>query len=110
MSKKLQGNGLFESSRMMLPEHREAFIMHQQSLLKKERRQIDDQEKERLSRLIAESMQCRKKVTLVLFTEFNEVELRGIVMKVDQQQNKIRLDQDNDLVWINLADIIDVML
>ncbi|KHF36751.1 hypothetical protein CM49_01057 [Paenibacillus sp. P1XP2] len=35
MSKKLQGNGLFESSRMMLPEHREAYIRHQQRLVRR---------------------------------------------------------------------------
>ncbi|CAH1197661.1 hypothetical protein PAECIP111893_00870 [Paenibacillus plantiphilus] len=30
MSKKLEGNGLWESSRMMLPEHRERLIKHRQ--------------------------------------------------------------------------------
>ncbi|MBW7473156.1 hypothetical protein K0T92_00200 [Paenibacillus oenotherae] len=30
MSKKLKGNGLWESSRMMLPEHREQLIKHRQ--------------------------------------------------------------------------------
>lgn len=107
MSKKLQGNGLFESSRMMLPEHKEAFIQHQQSLLKKLRPQIDDQEKERLSQIITESLQCRKEVTLILFTNFNEAELRGTVVKVDQHQKKVQLTQNNDFVWINVTDIID---
>ena len=110
MSKKLQDNGLFESSRMMLPEHKEAFILHQQNLLKKARPQLDDQEKERLSRLMAESIQCRKKVMLIIFTEFDEVSLSGIVIKVDQQQQKIKLAQNNDFIWINITDIIDVML
>lgn len=107
MSKKLQGNGLFESSRMMLPEHKEAFILHQQSLLKKARPQLDDQEKERFSQIISESMQYSKEITLILFAEFDEVELIGTVIKVEQQQKKIKLAQDNNFVWINEADIIN---
>ncbi|MBP2240772.1 phenylpyruvate tautomerase PptA (4-oxalocrotonate tautomerase family) [Cytobacillus eiseniae] len=109
MSKKLQGNGLFESSRMMLPEHKEAFILHQKSLQKKVRPLIDDQEKERLSQIIFEAMHDRKEVIFVLFEEFNDRELRGIVVKVDQQQKKIQLTQEDTFVWINIADIIDVL-
>ena len=33
MSKKLQQNGIFESSRMMLPEHRETYILIRNNLL-----------------------------------------------------------------------------
>lgn len=107
MSKKLQGNGLFESSRMMLPEHKEAYILHQQSLQKKSRPQIDEQEKERLSQIIAESLQCKKEINLELFGEFDEAEVRGVVTKVDQQLQKVKLTQDDDFVWINVGDIID---
>ncbi|GIQ64714.1 hypothetical protein PACILC2_32820 [Paenibacillus cisolokensis] len=86
MSKKLQGNGLFESSRMMLPEHKEAYILHQQNLRKNPPPQLDDQEMERISMLIAESMQLRKEVILVLFGEFNVTEITGVVTKIDLQQ------------------------
>lgn len=110
MSKKLLGNGLFESSRMMLPEHKEAFILHQQNLLKKSRPQIDEQEMEQFSRIIAESIQYKEEITLILFAEFKDVELRGIVKKVDHQQKKIKLAQDDNFIWINITDIIDVIL
>ncbi len=109
MSKKLQDNGLFESSRMMLPEHKEAFILHQQSLQKKVRPQLDDQEKDRLSRIITESLYSKKEMTFMLFAEFDESSLSGIVIKVDQQQQKVKLAQVNDFIWINIADIIDVI-
>ncbi|MGP0585831.1 YolD-like family protein [Paenibacillus timonensis] len=110
MSKKLQGNGLFESSRMMLPEHKEAYILHQRNLQKNSRPQLDDQETERISMLAAESLQLRKEVTVVLFGEFDVPKLTGVVTKIDQQQKKIRLTQGNHFEWINVTDIIDVIL
>ncbi|MDU0333036.1 YolD-like family protein [Paenibacillus sp. 3LSP] len=107
MSKKLKGNGLFESSRMMLPEHKEAYLMHQQNLRKNTRPQLDDQEMERISRLIAESMQLRKEITLVLFGELNRAEITGVVTKIDLQQKNIRITDGNGFRWIKLSDIID---
>ncbi|MGG4032244.1 MULTISPECIES: YolD-like family protein [Paenibacillaceae] len=109
MSKKLQGNGLFESSRMMLPEHREAYILHQQNLRKSPPPQLDDQEMERISMLIAESMQLRKEVILVLFGEFNVTEITGVVTKIDLQQKNIKFTHGNDFRWIKVSDIIDGM-
>lgn len=109
MSKKLQGNGLFESSRMMLPEHREAYIMHQQNLRKSPPPQLDDQEMERISMLLAESMQLRKEVILVLFGEFNVTEITGVVTKIDLQQKNIKFTHGNDFRWIKVSDIIDGM-
>lgn len=41
MSKKLTGNGLWESSRMMLPEHREQFLEQRRSLKKHEKPSLD---------------------------------------------------------------------
>ncbi|WP_055107621.1 YolD-like family protein [Paenibacillus ihumii] len=110
MSKKLQGNGLFESSRMMLPEHKEAYIMHQQNLRKNSRPQLDDQEMERISMLLAESMHSKKEVELVLFKEFDVSKLTGIITRIDQQQKSVRLTQRNDFVWVQVVDIIDAVL
>lgn len=109
MSKKLQGNGLFESSRMMLPEHKEAYILHQQNLRKSPPPQLDDQEMERISMLLAESMQLRKEVILVLFGEFNVTEITGVVTKIDLQQKNIKFTHGNDFRWIKVSDIIDGM-
>ncbi len=44
MSKKLQGNGLWESSRMMLPEHKETIIQHRYEFGRRSRPTIDEQE------------------------------------------------------------------
>lgn len=93
----------------MLPEHREAYILHQQNLRKSPPPQLDDQEMERISMLIAESMQLRKEVILVLFGEFNVTEITGVVTKIDLQQKNIKFTHGNDFRWIKVSDIIDGM-
>ncbi|MNJ54969.1 YolD-like protein [compost metagenome] len=110
MSKKLTNNGLWESSRMMLPQHREAHILREKTAGKKERPQIDEQEADRLSRIIAESMLYGQEVTLLVFGQFNETELKGIVTKIDQQRKKIRLIQGHDVFWVSITDIIGAQL
>jgi len=110
MRKKLEGNGLWESSRMMLPEHKERYVVHQQRLPAKIRPQLDEQEAERLSRLIAESMQTGRMITLHLFQEIGESASRGIITKIDQQNKALRLAGSNDYSWIKLNDIIDAEL
>jgi len=110
MSKKLEGNGLWESSRMMLPEHKESYIAHQQRLPAKIRPQLDEQEAERLSRLIAESMQLGTIITLHLFQEIGESAASGIVTKIDQRSKTLRLAGSVDCRWIKLNDIIDAEL
>lgn len=44
MTKKLEGNGLWESSRMMLPEHKETIIYKQHEEGRKQRPELDAQE------------------------------------------------------------------
>jgi hypothetical protein len=109
MSKKLQGNGLFESSRMMLPEHKEAYIRHQRQLPKQSRPQLDEQETERISRALARAMQSAQPVTLTLFDEFGERRVTGRIAKADPLQRKVGIVQDGGLRWIPAADILDVV-
>lgn len=112
MSKKLEANGLFESSRMMLPEHKEAYVRHQQQLQKKKRPQLDEHELEHLSGLIAESLQYSQEITLVLYGEFESLEYTGVVTKIDQQNRMLRLAQASDPygMWIKVEDIMSGVL
>lgn len=110
MSKKLQGNGLFESSRMMLPEHKEAYNLHQQNVRKKPRPQLDEQEIERISGILAESLQSGNRIALHVCKEYEDAELRGVVTKIDGRARVITLDQGDGLIWVHAADIVDAIL
>lgn len=107
MSKKLQGNGLFESSRMMLPEHKEAYIAHQQTIRRQTRPLLDEQEAQRISHIISEAMQHKESVVLKLFNSFGEEAVAGIVTAFDPHQCRIKLRQREEDAWVNIAEIID---
>ncbi|WP_027415930.1 YolD-like family protein [Aneurinibacillus terranovensis] len=108
MSKKLQENGLFESSRMMLPEHKEAYIRHQQNLQKKKLPLLDEQEIDRLSYLIAHSMLTGKKITVTLFDDFEERKISGKIHNIDQQKGTIKLSNEMGRNLISFHEIINI--
>ncbi|MCJ8011254.1 YolD-like family protein [Paenibacillus sp. KQZ6P-2] len=108
MSKKLQGNGLFESSRMMLPEHREAYIQHQQHLVHRTPPLIDPQAEEEMARVMAAALYTGSAVTITLFDEPEDIRLTGHVLRIDAARRQIRFDGDEGEgpEWIRLDQII----
>ncbi|MCR2804938.1 YolD-like family protein [Paenibacillus soyae] len=101
MRKKLEGNGLWESSRMMLPEHKAAIIRHTESLKRRERVQLDEQEWEHVSRAVSESLQRRQPITVRLFHPMELLTVIGIVDRVDELKGRFMVDGE----WFPIADI-----
>jgi hypothetical protein len=108
MSKKLQNNGLWESSRMMLPEHKEAILDNNRTILKKRKPLIDFEEQESFTRLLAFSLWEKQKVTIVLYGEFHDQEYTGVATKIDQQKRMIRMESTEDYTWIHFDDIVKI--
>jgi hypothetical protein len=102
MSKKLQGNGLWESSRMMLPEHKEAILAWRRRSERRSRPELDVYERERIDAAIAWSLRTRKPVRLQMYDPQEECVVEGIVERVDPLQKRIRVDGE----WFTVVDII----
>lgn len=100
-SKKLNGNGFWESSRIILPEHRIALQENFKELKRRERIMLDDQEWEDVSRAVAESLQLRKLITLRMYHEYEELKIIGIVDRVDQMNKRFMVNGD----WFPIRDI-----
>lgn len=109
MGKKLEGNGLFESSRMMLPEHKQQFVRKQEELRYKRRPALDDQTLEQFALLLLESMERQKQVAVCMFDSIRDDEvIRGRVVKIDFMLQRVKLANDTETVSIRFADIVDV--
>lgn len=106
MKGKLYGNGLWESSRMMLPEHKEAILRGNRSQERKARSVLDEQELERISRLLTTSLQTGRPVRLHLFGEWQGREVLGTVTRVDPIRRQARLQTEVGPEWIAFADIV----
>ncbi|MEK3787529.1 YolD-like family protein [Paenibacillus sp. FSL K6-1230] len=111
MSKKLQGNGLFDSSRFMLPEHTERIRRHYIEETGRSKPVLDAQEIELIEQAIVDSYNRRVPVELKVFSPFEDVRASGVVTALNTSLREIKLMQDeNDYKWIKLEDILLVYL
>ncbi|MEF3307139.1 YolD-like family protein [Paenibacillus sp. GYB003] len=105
---KLTGNGIFESSRMMLPEHRQQFVTRSGLWQKGSRTRpvLDDQEMEEFAQKISESQHSGKEITLRVWGQ--EEVLTGIVMRIDAPLGRLVLAHSTGRMVIRIHDIIEV--
>ncbi|MFB5269629.1 YolD-like family protein [Paenibacillus enshidis] len=89
--KRLEGNGFWESSRMMLPEHRVAINRQQREELRKQKPVLDDQEMEFIEAALSESLHKHRTFRIRLFDEYEDVELSGIVNSILTSRREIKL-------------------
>ncbi|MGG6310100.1 YolD-like family protein [Paenibacillus macerans] len=106
MKGKLYGNGLWESSRMMLPEHKEAILRSNRGVQRKARAAFDEQELERISRILDVSLQTGKAIRLRLHGEWQEREVKGTVTRADSAGRRARLQTEAGPEWVTLTDIV----
>ncbi|MDL1163157.1 YolD-like family protein [Yersinia pestis] len=105
--KKLEGNGLWESSRMMLPEHKETIIRRQLEEGRKGRPALDPQEMELIEQAMAESFHEHRTVTVKLYDEYEDTELTGIVVLIHTFRREIKLSMpEGEWQWIKIDEII----
>lgn len=109
MSKKLQGNGLFESSRMMLFEHRDALIARGREPIPattpSARRVLDDQRREEIAARLGAALSHGAPVRLTLAAEPENVTLEGVLVRYDAAGRRVRMDSGQ---WIKLDQLVDI--
>ena len=108
MSKKLSGNGLWESSRMMLPEHKEAILRGRKAENHHDKPDLDEQVMEGFTRLIEESMRTGKFITITVYDPVQDIKVTGCVQHIDSHAMRIRFFHDFKKTWIPFADIVSV--
>lgn len=105
-SKKLEGNGMWESSRMMLPEHKAALAQHVETARRRSRIELDEQECQLISCMMSTSLKLRKQISITLFHPFEQLQVIGIVDYIDHLQNRFMVDGE----WFSIADIESAQL
>ncbi|MDF2958469.1 MAG: hypothetical protein K0S39_204 [Paenibacillus sp.] len=103
MRKKLEGNGLWESSRMMLPEHKERINRHNKELDLKTMPILDEQKLEDISRQLQAAFEGRREITLELFNPRQSFTLAGYIDKLDPFNQRLMIGGQ----WVRLSSIID---
>jgi hypothetical protein len=114
MSVKLQGNGLFGSARMMLPEHKERIVGHNQesemsrymAKHKQERPIRDEFELEELGNQLSEAKEEETEVSLVLWGETYPV--AGRIVALDARTRLVHVERYGLLRKVPFLDIMKV--
>lgn len=105
---KLNGNGIFESSRFVIPQHREALLTYHHEQERRIRPRIDDQEWDVIGGKLQQSMNERESITLELFEPFECKQVTGVVVDIDVSRRRVKLQQDDECSWIRIENIIEV--
>ncbi|WP_342479502.1 YolD-like family protein [Paenibacillus sp. FSL F4-0097] len=104
--KKLEGNGLWEGSRMIMPEHKIRILDDALNEETRKKPDLDPQAMVEISQVLAQSLEDCSPITLTVFKEYEDMQIHGIVMRVDQQLNQIKFRQGDYWDWINLEDVV----
>ncbi|TDF94678.1 YolD-like family protein [Paenibacillus piri] len=103
MGHKLEGNGRWESSRLILPEHREQIVRSIHERNRHEKPILTEEEIQSIAAADAQSYRNVTEVTFEVFDPFENTEIRGIVTKVDQQLRRFRV---GEFEWVKFSEVL----
>lgn len=110
MSKKLEGNGLWESSRMMLPQHKERIIEHNKQHKKKSKPIIHEDEWDTITQNINLSLNYNENVIIELFGEYENRSIEGRVTSVSSFGKKLKIESLTGFEWVDFDELVSVKL
>lgn len=99
-------NVMWESSRMIIPEHKEALLRHYRDRNKRERPQLDEQAFAEIGQVIQEAAETGRMIRLTVFDPIQDVEVVGKVQMIDPYEQRIRLAHDGKKTWVPFGDIL----
>lgn len=103
-------NMMWESSRMMLPEHKEAILKQNKSVNKKVKPILDEQRIEELVRTIAVAVFAEQTVKIQLFDEYEYIYLYGKIDKIQPESKQLKIRADDSYEWVKLDDVMEIEL
>lgn len=101
-------NIMWESSRMMLPEHKEVLRQHQQRLLKRDKPLLDEQQLVVLSQDLMLAYTNQSYVKIEIFHSYRTEFKNGHIKQIDPLQRKFQLMQQDVIEWIRLSDVLAI--
>ncbi|WP_145322973.1 YolD-like family protein [Paenibacillus xylanexedens] len=111
MASKLTANGVYEGSRIILPEHREAYLAQEALQRRRGKPALDEQEMQLIEEAILESYKECRSVTLTVFNPFDDEIMRGVVTSIDKPNRRIKLVRgDEDYSWPRIEEIISASI
>ncbi|SEM37109.1 YolD-like protein [Paenibacillus sp. cl141a] len=102
--KKLTENGLWESSRMMLFEHRDAILEKQGEKHKQTHPLLDEQQVQWIIEKISTAYRSKETIQLQVYGEYGNYAVNGRISRINTLNERLLVGD----TWINLVDILEV--
>lgn len=110
MSKKLEKNGLWESSRMMLPQHKERVVEHISRRAVKNKPILHDDERDIMTQNINLSLNHKESVIIEIFDEYENRSIEGKVTSVSPLGKKLKVESMTGFEWVDFDELVSVKL
>ncbi|CQR48202.1 YolD-like protein [Paraliobacillus sp. PM-2] len=101
-------NIMWESSRMILPEHKAILRKHQKEQKKYERPIFDEQQLAQLSEEVSLAFYKQSEVQIETYHPQQSIYLTGEIKKIDQQQQAIKIVNNEMVDWISFNDVLRI--
>ncbi|MCM3257076.1 YolD-like family protein [Paenibacillus lautus] len=108
MSKKLEKNGLWESSRMTLPQHKERIVEHVNKRTTIEKPTLHEDEWENIAQNINLSISFNESVVIEIYNQYGNRLVEGVVSSISKIGKKLRLEWDAGYEWVDFDEIVSV--
>lgn len=98
----------WEASRMILPEHREQILQHQQQTNQQQKPILDEQRLDELSQQLLTAVHQKDIVKMTVYSNYCNNSIIGSIKKLDYETKRIQVQQKHDTIWISLSDILNI--
>jgi len=110
VASKLSGNGIYEGSRIILPEHREAYTALLEEQKRRGKPDLDEQAQLEIEWALVELYNRRRTVELVVFSPFEDERIKGIVVYINLGTKEIEMLTDGEVrKRVKLAEIVSAL-
>ncbi|ALS21571.1 MULTISPECIES: YolD-like family protein [Paenibacillus] len=103
-------NILWESSRMMLPEHKEQLLRHRRELGRQEKPTLDEQRLEELGQTLGIALHEDAALRLTLYDNGERKSIDCTILQADLHLQRIKVRCSEGSTWVRLADLIGAEL
>lgn len=110
MGKKLEGNALRESSRMMLTEHKSGMTRGERVAWRRVNPVLDEEKLEEIECTLALSLRAHVRVTVVTSGSFENKLQSGFVTSIHTHSREFKLQWAEDWKWIKVDDIVEAYI
>lgn len=101
-------NLLWESSRMMLPEHVSMLHNQRQKQRQKKKPILDMQAIEELEYKLQQLFHQKKEAKVTVFGEYTNRVYTGCIEKIEPLTRMIKLTNQDEFFWISFDDILEI--